>query len=323
MAHDININEKTGKASYVGAKPAWHGLGQVLDNPFTAEEAIREGGLDFEVEKVPTIYKIGRKEQVIEDKFAVIRTDNQDYLGTVGKVYTPLQNRDAFSFFDALVEKDEAIYHTAGVLGKGERVWVLAKMPDYIRVGKDDLIEQYVLLYNSHDGSTAITAQLTSVRVVCNNTLTAAISQAKNKVSIRHTKNAGEKLIQASEILGLSSMYKTEMEEIFNAMANTKVNTKKVNKFLDALYPLNPENDSRTMGVKFREAILNDFENGVGQDLVTTKGTVFGLYNAVTHYTDHTKEYSNANAKLKSIWFGGSKKIRQNAFDYAVVLAQG
>lgn len=320
MAHDININEKTGKASFVGIEPAWHGLGQVLNNPFTAEEAIREGGLDFDVEKVPTVYKIGRKEHKIDDKFAIIRSDNKDYLGTVGKVYTPLQNRDAFSFFDALVEKDEAIYHTAGVLGKGERVWILAKMPDYIKVGKDDLIEQYVLLYNSHDGSTAITAQLTPVRVVCNNTLTAAIRQAKHKVSIRHTKNASEKLVQATELLGISNMYKQEMEEIFNAMANTKVNTKKVDAYLDALYPVNPENDSRTMGVKFRESILNDFENGVGQDLITTKGTVFGLYNAVTHFTDHTKEYTDANAKLKSVWFGGSKNTRQKAFDEALIL---
>lgn len=323
MAHKIATNVKTGEGSYVGAEPAWHGLGVVLNRPFTASEAIEQGGLDFNVVKTPTFFKVGRKQFQCEGKYAVIRTDNKAYLGTVGEAYEPLQNRDAFAFFDALVEKDEAIYHTAGALGEGEKIWILAKMPDYIRIaGSDDKIEQYVLLYNSHNGSSGVVACVTPVRVVCNNTLTAAIHGTKHRVSIRHTANATERLKQATELLGISNQYAKEMEQIFNIMASKKVNSKMVEGYLDSIYPLNPENEARHGGVKIREAILEDFEDGVGQDMVTTKGTVFGLYNAVTHFLDHTKEYKDGNAKMKSIFFAGGKRIRQKAFDSALVLVE-
>ena len=321
MAHDININKKTGKAAYFGVEPAWHGLGQVLGKSATAEQAIELAQLDWGVKKVPTFFKIGHNQTICEGKHAVIRTDTNQYLGTVGDSYEPLQNKDAFGFFDALVNDDEAIYHTAGALGDGQRVWVLAKMPDYIRVGKsDDIIEKYVLLYNSHNGSSGVVACVTPIRVVCNNTLTAALTGTQHKISIRHTKNVKDNLAEAHKVLNITNIYSEQMQEIFTQMADTKVNTAKVQTYLESLYPSNEDLNYKTQGDKIKDSILATFEGGgVGQDLITTKGTVFGLYNAVTYYTDHEKEYKGGDsAKLKSIWFGGSSKIRQKAFDVAV-----
>ena len=179
MAH--NLNEANGKTSmmYVNEVP-WHKLGTKLENPATAAEAIQAAGLDFNVVKktltttAPDLPVVGH--------YATVRTDNLQVLGVVGSRYEPIQNRDAFTTFDELVGEGEAIYHTAGVLGKGERIWILAKLPDYIRVNGDDLVEKFLLLTNSHDGSGPVRVKLTPIRVVCENTLTVALDGREQEV---------------------------------------------------------------------------------------------------------------------------------------------
>src|SRR5690606_20882489 len=122
--------------------------------------------------------------------YATIRTDNETVLGVVGKDYEIVQNRDAFSFFDAIVGGDGIQYETAGALGKGERIFITAKLPGYIKVGREDLIEQYLFLTTSHDGYGSITAAFTPIRICCNNTLNAAMKNHTNSIKIRHTANA-------------------------------------------------------------------------------------------------------------------------------------
>ena len=332
MAHNLAKNEKTGKAAYFGViEPAWHGLGVTLNEPATAKDAIKHAGLDFDVLQKPCTFNLGDDENpnhiIVPGKHVNYRSDNGKPLGVVGKVYTPLQNREAFGFFDALVDEDEAIYHTAGALGDGEKIWIMAKLPAHIHVGNDDLIDQYVLLSNSHNGSSGVVACFTPIRVVCNNTLTAAIHGTTHKITIPHTTNVATNLKNAHELLGLSNAYANAMEEVFGAMAKKQIKQKDVDAFLDGLYPLNPENEARTAGVKIREGILEAMEVGAGQDLKTTKGTVFGLYNAVTFYTDHMKDYrgddefAQNTAKMKSLMFGGGgERKRQSAFDLALAM---
>ena len=323
MAHNLEENGINGKASFFGVQEsAWHGLGTILDNPATSKEAIEHANLGFDVLQKEVEVNIGSDIEPhyikVPNKMVNYRSDNHAPLGVVGSAYTPLQNLEAFSFFDALVEEDEAVYHSAGVLGKGEKIWIMAKMPNHIKVGKDDIIDQYVLLSNSHDGSSGVTACITPIRVVCQNTLTMALRGTTNKISIRHTSNVVANTQQAHKLLELSNLYNQEMDLIFNQMAKTKVSDKEVKTFLDALYPVNEENETRTAGVKIREGILEAMEIGAGADMKTSKGTLFGFYNAVTFYTDHMKEYANQNAKLKAIAFGGVvEKKRQTAFDTA------
>src|SRR3989339_2218652 len=127
---------------YFGQKP-WHGLGTKLHDPATAQDAIIYAGLDWECKKVSLYLENGL---CIPDAFATVRMNSpfddiarENILGVVGERYHPLQNKDAFAFFDAIVGEGQAIYHTAGVLGKGERIWLLAKLPDVIRVAGDDI----------------------------------------------------------------------------------------------------------------------------------------------------------------------------------------
>ena len=323
MAHEINRNEQTGKDSiFVVREPAWHGLGQVVDNPLTAVEALKEAQLDWEVRKQPALYQVGDNVIEIPRTNAIVRGDNDAVLGVVGPNYEPVQNVEAFGFFDSLVSEKEAIYHSAGALGAGERIWILAKLPTDTVIAKDDIINNYVLIYNSHDGSTAISAMLTPVRVVCNNTLTAAIQGARNKVSIRHTKNVKDNLREAHKVLGLANKYRVELEGAFNVLASKKVNTELVNTFLSSVYD-EKDKDGNIVeaGKRVKSKIVEIFESSVGgQDLKSSRGTMFGLYNALTFYYDNVSEYRDENSRAYSTWFGNTSSYRNYAFKKAMAL---
>ncbi|MDR6372339.1 hypothetical protein J2795_003002 [Chryseobacterium bernardetii] len=195
MAHNLNFNSRTGNYSFFSVKEKpWYNLGQIVEEHPTSEQAIKFAGLDYEVEKSPLLTKgsgIIENNNGIEiidsalevpNYFANIRTDNNTVLGVVGKDYQIVQNREAFSFFDSIVGGGDGIlYETAGALGNGERIFITAKLPDYIRVGNgDDITEKYIFLTTSHDGSGSITAAFTPIRIVCQNTLNPSLKNMSN-----------------------------------------------------------------------------------------------------------------------------------------------
>jgi len=323
MAHMINVNEETGKASiFVVKEPAWHGLGQVVENAVTAEQAIDLAGLNWEVEKRPVYYNWQSQKIKVPANNAVVRLDNGQVLGVVGDLYTPIQNKEAFSFFDNLVSEKEAIYHSAGALGNGERIWILAKLPTDTIIGKDDLINNYVLIYNSHDGSAAVSALITPIRVVCNNTLTAALQGAKNKVTVRHTKNVVENLKEAHKLLGLANKYRVELESALNQFAKKNVTGEIANKYLSMIFDTRDnEGNLVEQSKRTKSKILEVFESNVGgQDMATCRGTLYGLYNAVTFYHDNVSDYKDENSRAYSTWFGNTASTRQWAFKKALEL---
>jgi phage/plasmid-like protein (TIGR03299 family) len=204
MAHNINFNEQTGKHSFFSVKEKpWHGLGQIVSDYPNSKDALIFAGLDYKVEKRRlfaetnkfSIWEEENRVQKIEvpNFLATIRTDTQQVLGIVGNDYEVIQNTDAFNFFDIIVDGEGIQYETAGALGHGERIFITAKLPGYIKVGSDDLIEKYLFLTTSHDGFGSITAAFTPIRIVCQNTLNAALGNCSNCIKIRHTQNAKEK----------------------------------------------------------------------------------------------------------------------------------
>jgi phage/plasmid-like protein (TIGR03299 family) len=314
-----NLEERNGQASmfYTGDVP-WHQLGRRLDRPATAEEAMNEAKLDYTVIKRPMKAIIhGRHYADVPMAFATIRTDTNVVLGVVGSRYEPVQNIDCFSFFDPLIEHDEAVYHTAGVLGKGEKIWLLAKLPDYIRIGKKgDPIEKFVLLYNSHDGSSKIRVKLTPIRVVCNNTLTAALSGSDQEVQIKHTAAAVEKLQEAHKVLELTNQLYRELDYIFNRMAIRKVSSQQLVDYIKTLVPDNEQAESKTRTENTRNHILSLHDDT--KEAAMHKGTLFGAFNAVTELVDHYSNQNNASKQLKSMWFGGSgEQLKVRAYKLA------
>ena len=315
MAHNIEYNEQKGKHSFVSANniTAWHGLGQVLpDKLLTAEQCIREANLDFDV----LLHEMRSNSGIdIPNYKAVIRSDNNAVLGVVGSKYVAVQNLQAFEFFDSIVGENKAIYETAGVLGKGEVLFLTASMPDYIRVaGTDDITKVFVVLKSSHDGSGAIKAMITPVRVVCQNTLNAAMDSAKKAVSIRHTITAEIRLKSAASLLGITKNYVNDLNQAFNKMSKVNISDQAYKELIETLFVTGgkQEKDSSRI-LNIRSACLESYFNGVGQENII--GTAWGAYNGISHYLDHIKVYQNDKSRFESILDGNSSAILQNAFD--------
>ncbi|MNS31717.1 hypothetical protein D3C72_637750 [compost metagenome] len=328
MSHQIHFNQLTQKHSFfsVTEKP-WHNLGQIVSEYPTSTEAIVHAGLDYEVIKTPLYTQSAASEKLlVPDYFSTLRTDTNEVLGVVGKDYQIVQNKEAFTFFDSIVGGNGILYETAGALGKGERIFITAKLPNYIRVGKDDLIEKYLFLTTSHDGSGSITAAFTPIRIVCANTLNAALRTQTNTVRIRHTANAKGRLEQAHKVMGISDNLSVQLEAIFNHWAKVSITDIEVKKLISLALAPNKEivqklkmDTQEEFSSCFNNMVENAFEYAMSdptQLMPTTIGTVFGAYNAVTGYFQNVRTYKDPEAKLKSLLLGGNAQQRnQTAFN--------
>ena len=347
MAHNINFNSNTGRYSFFSVKEkAWHSLGQIVEQYPTSEEAIKHAGLDYEVTKSPLYTKgsgiietangieIGSSELEVPSYYSNIRTDNNAVLGVVGKDYHIVQNREAFNFFDEIVGGGEGIlYETAGALGNGERIFITAKLPGYIRVGNDDdVTEKYIFLTTSHDGSGSITAAFTPIRIVCQNTLNASLRSMSNVVRIKHTSGAKQHLENAHKVMGLANVLSNQLEGIFNQWTKVKVTDQEVRKLIQlALCPNKETFDLLKKGAEdevstlFKNTVEDAFAYAMvsdSQQMETTKGTLFGAYNAVTGYYQNVRNYKDNEAKLQSIVMGGTAQLKsQKAFELCTSFA--
>ena len=296
---------------YPDTAPApWHHLGTELNHPRTAGEAIETAGLNYTVAKKPLTAGRG----LDQDTYATMRMDTHDVLGFVKESYQPVQNIDAFKFFDALVAADEATYETAGVLGKGECIWILAKLPGYIKVHGNDIVSKYLLLTNSHDGVSQVRVRLTPIRVVCNNTLTSAL-QGAGDISISHTPNTVRYFEQAFALLGLSNSLYGQLDVMFNRMAAKKITPEQLREYVQALVPDNEEDQNTARTEKIRESVLQLHDSGHGANLA--RGTVWGAFNSVAEYTDHMMSDEDSATRLNSIWFGRGEQLKVKAFRLA------
>lgn len=342
MAHNLFYNTQTEQHSFFSVKEkAWHGLGQVIDQYPNSAEALKFAGLDYEVIKedmYTTSFNADGQAmdftKRVKTHYATIRKDTGDILGVVGKDYQIVQNVEAFSFFDSIVGGDGIQYETAGALGNGERIFITAKLPDYIKVGKEDLIEQYLFLTTSHDGYGSITAAFTPIRVVCRNTLNAALKNYSNCIKIRHTTGAKERLEQAHKLMGITNTLSAQLETIFNRWSKVQISDPEVKKLIQQAMCPNKEVYSNLQAGKddalstaFKNICDNAFTYAMSnetQTMDTTRGTLFGAYNAVTGYFQNVRNYKNDEAKLKSLLYGGIAQQRtQKAFDLCISFERG
>lgn len=321
MAHNLNF-KKDGTAAFaaVGEK-AWHGLGTYVNEAMTAKEAIELGGLDFTVSKKKIAIAGGK---VIEGMFATERDDTKDPLGIVSKDYHIVQNHEVFGFFDPIIDRGEAIFQTAGALGRGEKIFITAKLPEDILVNNEQ-VENYLLLSSGHDGRSAIQVGFTSIRVVCNNTLNMALRGLKNKVTILHFKSANHKLQTASQVMGMASKYTTELSPLLNQMAKVKITDEKLREyFVEILKPAKEVIDAETLEAKYSTRFIKTIDEVMEfahdhptQQSKEAKGTVWGAYNAVSGYFGYLKQYKTQEEKMADLyWKDGGKKI-ERAFDLA------
>jgi phage/plasmid-like protein (TIGR03299 family) len=303
---------------YHGTRP-WHGLGTALDHPATSAEAILAAGLDWRVELFPA----WAAEQPIPRAYGVVRMDRREPIAVVGERYVPVQNAQAFEFFDHLIGEGHAVYETAGALDHGRRIWLLARLPGEVWVTKQDNVGKYLLLTNSHDGRSPLRALFTPIRVVCENTLRAALEGQSSGVSIRHVGDILEKAKEAQRLLGISIKYYDTFADQAQAFAKRALSQEALVHYFETLAP-NPKDADPSRAIATRETFHRLFEAGKGNALHTVRGSLWAAVNAVCEFIDHERPTRVKDGegdefkRFQSAQFGSGAVLRTRAWTQAL-----
>lgn len=329
MSHGIMEHDK---AFYGNREPAWHRLGTVIDEDVvTSGEAIRLAGLDWTVEQHEICVHIPNGDDMpdttipVTDKVANVRMDTNTPLGIVGGRYHVVQNVEAFDFFDEIIGKGDAHYHTAGSLYNGRKIWALARLNRDILIGgdPDERIDPFVTLCNGHDGNTAVSVYTTPIRVVCQNTLQWSMKEAKNMWKGRHTPNVTDKVRDARDMLGFSNEYFDALQTLGDSLIVQKIDRISFDKMLDMLVPLpTPKDDESTRGLTIaqntREAIHMAWDV---DNLANIKHTKWGFVQAVAEYVDWGKNYRSDDKFIDKNLLAGSQTLTLKDKSIQVALA--
>jgi phage/plasmid-like protein (TIGR03299 family) len=299
----------------------WHGLGAVLDHPpATIAEAIEASGLGWRVEREPIAVDRGDAATVddwweprceeIPGFYATVRQDTRVVLGIVGERYRIVQNREAFAFVDQLLGTS-LHFETAGSLHGGRRVWVLATLPEHVEVGGDP-VRPYVLLMNSHDGSTAVIAATTPVRVICMNTLNWGLRRARQKFSIRHTEQISRRVHEARRVLDLSLDYYEQFRSTGNQLASERCSERQLQTVLEELYPSGTHDGmtdrARRAREQVKERIMDLFVRGDTRG--NAPGSKWAAVNAIVEYGDWQRPIRQGGERFARAVDDGAQKTR-------------
>jgi phage/plasmid-like protein (TIGR03299 family) len=310
---------------YHNAEVPWHGLGTPVNGLQTAADAIKAAGLDWEVEKQPVYLPTGIGEYTKIPFNAIVRkTDNTVYQ-VAADTWEPLQNAEAFTFFDRVVGEGKAMYDTAGALGHGERIWILAKLPEMSIAG--DEIKPYILLVNAHDGTLAWQMFKTATRVVCQNTLSMAMCSKKESQTFyaRHTRGMTSKVTQARDTLGITLQWFSEFAERAERMTKFMLPAPDMKNYVK--YVLNVKDDKKIedayQPTRYAYAKIQELaEVGKGNDKF--RGTAWAAFNGCTEFIDHYRDSRShePNDRLASVWFGSGAQMRTRAWDYLSAISK-
>jgi phage/plasmid-like protein (TIGR03299 family) len=314
----------------------WHGLGAVLDDyPKSIEEALQGAGLCWQVTHGEVLvvrapewaddFGVRHPAELIPASSfkANIREDTGTVLGIVSTEYEVVSNEDAFRFLDALIAS-ELHFETAGSLWGGRRVWCLARLPEYVELG-GDLSATYIYVANSHDGSMAVTAAVTPIRIVCANTLGAALRQADHGVNaqrtfrFRHTGNLQAKFVEARRVLGMTIHYETQFKLLADRLALDPISGRAFERnVLRHLWTIDDETGTRARANRERtiERVLEIFGGrGIAGDTTgNSPGTKWAAFNAIAEHLDYGRRYTaRTNQVQRSFEDVGLKQQALNA----------
>jgi len=299
----------------VGRAP-WHGLGELLDEPPTTEDAIRLAGLDWQVElKKLAVHETG---EIVRHR-AAVRSSDQRILGVVGPHWTPLQNVDAFKWFDPFLDAKVAHLETAGSLRNGEKVWILARLgQDPIEIVKGDAVLRYLLLSNGHDGNTAVRCGYTATRVVCANTLAVAHAEDAGKlIRVTHHQRVAATLDQIRDIMMIANRAFEATAEQYRLLAERRCNEDDLKRYVRVVFRL-PDNED--VGARVLKKVIPLCEAGTGTDIRGVAGTWWSAYNGVSEFLTHERGRSREN-RLDSQWFGEASRLNLRALQVAGEMA--
>lgn len=298
MAHRLEQFADGDTAFFSAREVAWHKLGTVTENALTAEQALETAFLNWEVIKseqsistqVPKSPKSDKLVTITDpDKFMTYRyhpkTGVADPLGVVGNRYTPVQNAEAFSFLNTIADESGAVFETAGAIDNGRKVFMTMKMPEDVLIGGKDAINMYLMAWNTHDGTSSFNVLVTPVRVVCQNTLSAAIKSAQHKFAIRHTSSAQGKIQAAREALKVTFKYQEAFQIQAEKLFAQSMTDKEFQKIVEKAFPLDKTDSQRaqTMATNAQSALLGLWKAPTQANI---KNTAWAAYNAFVEYSD-------------------------------------
>ena len=305
--------------AFVGDTP-WHGLGNQLPANQPIEVWQREAGMDWEILESEVLYRADYKILPYADSKVLHRSDTGKALSVVSKRYQVVQPGEVLGFYRDLVSVGGFELESAGVLKEGKKLWALAKTGQETLLKGGDQVKAYLLLATSCDGTLATTAQFTSVRVVCNNTLQMAVGDSKGAVKVPHSTSFDPKQVKQALGLGISAW--DEFMGSMKQLTERKTNKFEAMNFLvevlgDPSLPLQEQPNQKALQTVY--ALYSG--EGKGSTMASASGTAWGLVNAVTDYVDHSRRARSEDYRLDSAWFGQGAQIKQKAFEKAVALA--
>lgn len=315
MAHEIS------SIAYTGASP-WHGLGNHLSEHQPLQIWLKEAGMDWTIEQSDVLFNVDSSALHIRpyaDSKVLFRSDSLAPLSVVSNRYQVVQPHEVLNFYKDLVSVGGFELETAGVLKGGKKLWALAKTGQEAKIKGNDHIKAYLLLATSCDGTLCTTAQFTSVRVVCNNTLQMATRDSTGAVKVPHSTKFDP--VQVKEALGIGFANWDAFMKNLGQLSQRTVSPEEADGFIRTVLNEPEFTDDNSLGSKVYQKVSNLYlGEGMGSDLSSASGTAWGLVNAMTEYVDHHRRARNQDNRLDSAWFGQGALLKQKAFHQALTL---
>lgn len=321
MAHELEIIDGQAQMAYAyrGERDTpWHGLGIRVPADLTPQQMLEAAGLDWEVHTQPIYTEVGGT--MIElDRQALVRSSDEKILDIIGKGWIPMQNQDAFTFFNDFVAAGDMEMDTAGSLKDGRIVWALAKIKESFSLfnGKDE-VTGYLHFTNPHSYGQSIDVRFTPIRVVCNNTLTLSLNtRSKSFVKVNHRRQFNPEEVKMA--LGIASEKLATYKESAQFLSSKRFTGESINEYFARIFPVaTNKKDSTKKLSKAHSNVLGILDTQPGAEL--GEGTWWQAYNAITYYTDHLAGRSQ-DTRLTSAWYGSGKDLKVRALDLAVEMA--
>ena len=311
MAHAVE------SMAYTNEVP-WHGLGHRVDEAPNVNKMLKLAKLDWRVDKQPlyTVAADGKTQLEVEDYFSLVRDKDNSVLDVVGKQYRPVQNKDSFEFFKEFVEAGKAKMETAGSLRGGRYVWGLANLNHSFKLANGDEVKGYILVASPHEQGKSLIIKFTTVRVVCNNTLTLALRAGGNEFRMAHRVEFDQRMRnKAKEVLGIAHTQMEEFEKNARKLKATKMSEKDAIRALAVTYQRDAilkdlvedfdKNANPTM-----KRLMDILQNAPGADPTTA----WGVLNAVTYHVDHVASRTT-DKRMTNAWFGKGEARKQLTLD--------
>lgn len=311
MAHEIEMVGDKVQMAYAGEKP-WHGLGVEVPADLTPQQMLEAAGLDWTVEKIPAFADVAGK-RVAVGKSALVRSSDNSVLDVVSDDWNPVQNEDAFKFFNDFIAQGDMEMHTAGSLKGGTIVWALAKVKDGFELFGGDRVESYLHFTNFHRYGCSTDVRFTPIRVVCNNTLTLSLNtRAEKMVKVSH-----RKVFDGDEVkvmMGVAHEKLMQYREMASFLGTKRFSNENVIEFFKRVLPGAKKDEmSRLAKISY-----DTIETQPGAEFA--QGTWWQAFNAVTHTVDHLAART-ADNRLTSAWYGFGKGAKTKALETALEMA--